>query len=582
MNNLKISTRLALMTGFMSVILAVVGVLGINGLSKTNDALRTVYEDRTVSVGQMLVVNRQMLRNRISVLLGAEYPEMVKGELETLETSEKLIDKTWAEYKSTVLTPKEAEIAKDFEANRAAYNSGFLRPAVEALKSGDQKTLKQLVIEKDHRTLYPKVRENIVGLAELQLSVAKEEFEESQKRFAILRIVSIVAVVAGVLLAAISGFLLIRSIRRSLDTAINAANAVAAGDLSHSVNAEGKDEISVLMRALSAMRESLVKVVGNVREGSDGVATASAQIAQGNQDLSARTEKQASALEETSASMEQLGSTVRQNADNAQKANQLAVEASGVASRGGEVVSEVVTTMKEISDSSRRIADIINVIDGIAFQTNILALNAAVEAARAGEQGRGFAVVASEVRNLAQRSADAAKEIKSLITDSVSRVEKGTELADRAGATMAEVVTSVDRVTHLMGEISGASREQSAGVSQVGEAVTEMDQATQQNAALVEEMAAAASSLSGQAHDLVKAVSVFKLAASAHHETRREPVLRSATATVAKPVSAAKHAAPAKTGKPSAAPAKAAKPASKSGPAAEPAMAGGDDDWQSF
>jgi methyl-accepting chemotaxis protein len=307
--------------------------------------------------------------------------------------------------------------------------------------------------------------------------------------------------------------LVARSISRPLNEAIAVAERVAAGDLTSRCAITTKDETAQLLHALMEMQESLVKVVGNVRQNADGVATASAEIAQGNNDLSARTEQQASALEETAASMEELGSTVKQNADNAKQANQLALGASTVAMKGGEVVSQVVTTMKGINDSSKKIADIIGVIDGIAFQTNILALNAAVEAARAGEQGRGFAVVASEVRSLASRSADAAKEIKTLINASVERVGQGTVLVDQAGVTMAEVVASIKRVTDIMGEISAASTEQSAGVAQVGEAVTQMDQATQQNAALVEESAAAAESLKGQAQQLVQAVAVFKLGA---------------------------------------------------------------------
>jgi len=265
-----------------------------------------------------------------------------------------------------------------------------------------------------------------------------------------------------------------------------------------------------LLAALAQMQASLAQVVNTVRDGSDHVATASAEIAQGNNDLSQRTEQQASALQQTAASMEQLGSTVRQNADNARQADVLARTASEVAQRGGAAVAQVVDTMRGINDSSKQIADITGVIDGIAFQTNILALNAAVEAARAGEQGRGFAVVAGEVRILAQRSADAARQIKSLIAVSVERVEQGTRQVDEAGTTMTDVVGSIERVTHIMGEISAASSEQSTGVRQVGEAVTQMDQATQQNAALVEQSAAAAESLKQQAHQLVDAVAVFR------------------------------------------------------------------------
>ena len=302
-----------------------------------------------------------------------------------------------------------------------------------------------------------------------------------------------------------------QQIASSLQQAVRSANAMAQGDLSAPVPMQGLREVVLLLQALQTMQGSLVQVVSNVRTGSESVSTASAEIAQGNHDLSARTEQQASALEETAASMEQLSSTVQQNADSARQANQLALSASTVAMQGGDVVGEVVQTMKGINEASRRISDIISVIDGIAFQTNILALNAAVEAARAGEQGRGFAVVASEVRHLAGRSAEAAKEIKQLIHNSVERVAQGTALVDRAGATMTEVVAAIRRVTDLMGEISAASTEQAQGVSQVGEAVQQMDQVTQQNAALVEEMAAAASSLRSQAADLVQVVAVFKL-----------------------------------------------------------------------
>ena len=321
-------------------------------------------------------------------------------------------------------------------------------------------------------------------------------------------------VLGGLLVLLVSGALYVvigRLVIRPLVQATGTAQALAQGDLSVRMHTDRGDELGQLMDAMNRIGSGLTEVVQTVRQGSESVATASAQIAQGNSDLSARTESQASALEQTAASMEEVGSTVRQNADNARQANQLAENASGVAARGGEVVAQVVGTMKGINESSRKIADIIGVIDGIAFQTNILALNAAVEAARAGEQGRGFAVVAAEVRALAGRSAEAAKEIKALIDNSVTQVTQGSAQVDQAGATMNEVVTAIKRVADIVGEISTASDEQSAGVAQVGEAITNMDQTTQQNAALVEEMAAAASSLRHQAQELVQAVSVFKL-----------------------------------------------------------------------
>jgi methyl-accepting chemotaxis protein len=385
-------------------------------------------------------------------------------------------------------------------------------------------------------------------------------------------IVSIVLMLAVGAAGVAVGVLFSRKITRPVDDALHLARAIAAGDLTTPVRAVGEDEIGQLLKALSAMQGSLCGVVGNVRSNSESVSTAAREISQGSNDLSMRTEEQASALQQAASSMEQLGSTVRQNAENALSANQLALGASTVARKGGAVVGEVVETMKGINDSSKRIVDIIGVIDGIAFQTNILALNAAVEAARAGEQGRGFAVVASEVRSLAQRSADAAKEIKSLISASVERVEHGTALVDRAGVTMTEIVNSIARVTDIMGEISAASSEQSDGVGQISQAISQMDQTTQQNTALVEESAAAAESLRDQAQQLVQVVAVFKLDGAT-------PVAKPvATAAKAQAKAASAHS-PAR--KPAPAPAVRAKAAA---PATVPAaaLAGGSDEWESF
>jgi len=325
----------------------------------------------------------------------------------------------------------------------------------------------------------------------------------------LISVLAVLIVIGSILVARWAS----HSVTTPLGAAVNAADALRDGKLGQSIDTQGGDEVSHLMHALADLQQSLSMVVRNVRRGSESLANASAEIAQGNQDLSTRTESQASALEQTTASMEQLSATVTKNADSAQQANRLAMDASTIAVKGGEVVSQVVVTMKGINESSRKIADIISVIDGIAFQTNILALNAAVEAARAGEQGRGFAVVATEVRSLAGRSAEAAKEIKQLIHASVERVEHGTTLVDLAGQTMSQVVSAIQRVTTIVGEISSASHEQAMGVSQVGQAVSHMDQSTQQNSALVEQMAAAANGLKTQAQELVQTVAMFELSA---------------------------------------------------------------------
>ncbi|MNP92334.1 Methyl-accepting chemotaxis protein II [compost metagenome] len=340
----------------------------------------------------------------------------------------------------------------------------------------------------------------------------------------------IIAISAVALLLSIGlGIIISRSITRPLNEAVLVAQTVASGDLTSQINVKSKDETGQLLQALKDMNQSLIGIVDEVRSGTATMATASNQIASGNMDLSSRTEEQASSLEETASSMEELTSTVKQNADNARQANSLSVSASEIAVKGGQVVSEVVVTMNGINDSAKKITDIIGVIDGIAFQTNILALNAAVEAARAGEQGRGFAVVASEVRNLAQRSAAAAKEIKALIDDSVGRVDTGSKLVVQAGATMTEVVDSVKRVTDIMAEIMEASQEQSAGIEQVNQAIAQMDHVTQQNAALVEEAAAAAGSLKDQAAKLEQTVSVFKIDASAPQQVEQQEAVTHST-----------------------------------------------------
>ena len=374
---------------------------------------------------------------------------------------------------------------------------------------------------------------------------------------------------AVMVLVAGMGLLLARRIASSLKNAIDVAHTIAGGDLSVQISAGSKDEVGQLMTALGEMSENLVRIVSEVRTGTETINTASSEIAAGNLDLSARTEQQAGSLEETASAMEELTATVRQNSDNARQAKQMAVSASDKAVRGGEVMGDVIRTMEAIDNSSNKIADIISVIDGIAFQTNILALNAAVEAARAGEQGRGFAVVATEVRNLAHRSAAAAKEIKILISDSVEQVEQGGKLVQQAGAAMTEVVDTVRSVTDIVSEISAASAEQSTGIDEINRAITQMDEVTQQNAALVEEAAAASQSLQEQASNLASVVGAFKLAHGQANAAQHSTPVRPAPAPAAKP--AARKAAPLKLVTQRA-----------PGPASSKASAGAGGDWEEF
>ena len=512
MNQLKISVRLGLLIGFLSAMLCVVGGIGLYGVTKGNQALNDVYKQRTVPMTLLAEVQYLQLRSQMALNLA----QLDATDKQTAIAS-KIIDdnaaqanQLWEKYQAIPMSIEEEQVAKGYWDNQTQYTQQAIQPALTQLKANELFAANQLMAEKV-RPMFELMREKSNALMDVLVQGTKEEYESSSQRNDVIRTVSIGALVAGLVIAVLFGWNLMQGITKPLDQAVGIANAVANGNLNQHIPTDGTDEISALLRALAAMQAGLVNVVSSVQKGSEGVATACSEIAQGNHDLSSRTEHQASALEETAASMEELSSTVHQNADNAREANRLAQQASQVATEGGRVVGKVVETMKGINDSSRKISDIIAVIDGIAFQTNILALNAAVEAARAGEQGRGFAVVASEVRSLAGRSAEAAKEIKALINASVERVEQGNSLVDQAGATMNEVVQAIRRVTDLMGEISSASSEQSSGVAQIGEAVTQMDQVTQQNAALVEEMAAAASSLQSQAEDLVKSVSVFTL-----------------------------------------------------------------------
>jgi methyl-accepting chemotaxis protein len=514
-SNQTIKARLALTFGGLALLFLLVSGFAIKTLSDTHASFDSYVNgsgaraDLTHSVREAVDLRAIAVRNLVLVTTAQD-----------LAVEKALVEKAHADVTRNIAKLKKMAEVQDVpdEARRMIAEIDHIEEAYAPVALG----IIELALNNRHSEAIEKINSECRPLLASLIKVATAYSDFSAQRSAqfitfaasdyrnernILIGVCLLVLVATMLL----GILMVRSITAPIFEAVQVAQTVAAGDLTSHITSHGNNETGQLLSALSDMQVNLVQVVSAVRVGSEGVAAASAEIAQGNHDLSARTESQASALEQTAASMEELSATVKQNADNAKQANQLAQSASLVAVKGGQVVAQVVDTMKDINDSSKKIADIISVIDGIAFQTNILALNAAVEAARAGDQGRGFAVVASEVRSLAGRSAEAAKQIKTLISDSVTRVGQGTVLVNQAGVTMTEVVSSIRRVTDIMGEISAASTEQSQGVAQVGEAVIQMDQVTQQNAALVEQMAAAASSLRAQAQDLVGTVAVFKL-----------------------------------------------------------------------
>jgi methyl-accepting chemotaxis protein len=508
--NISIKARLIFLTALLSAVAIVVGVTSLANLSATNASLKTVYNDRLVALADLSYVLMQMQQNQNALLRAAVGGATDnRATVDEVEGRVKQISDLWTKYMATYLTDDEKALARTFIDSRTQFVEQGLKPTMAALRGQDPEAVKAAATGPLIQLFAP-AQKNMQTLIKLQIDVARKEYDAAVARYEHARNVAIALNVIGVALGAAVAWFLIQGIGRAIGQALHLARSVAEGDLTQTVSVDSNDEIGQLLAMLQKMNASLAGIVTQVRSGSDAIGTASQQIAAGNQDLSSRTEQQASSLEETAASMEELTSTVKHNADNARQANLLAKAASGVAERGGAVVEQVVGTMQDIHAASGKIADIIGVIDGIAFQTNILALNAAVEAARAGEQGRGFAVVAGEVRNLAHRSASAAKEIKALIENSVASVSAGSRLVEQAGDTMREVVGSVQRVTDIMAEITAASTEQTTGIEQVNVAVVQMDQVTQQNAALVEEAAAAAEAMREQAAQLAQAVSVFR------------------------------------------------------------------------
>ena len=530
LKNLTIKFRLIFVIGFLCLTTLAIGVLGIASLAATNASVKTLYEDRVLALGQLQAILSLMQANQLTLATAITgNPNDFGAATEEVSARIAQINEQWKAYMATSLTAEEKTLAARFIESRKQFVEGALQPAMAALKAKDSEAATRVVRGKLVELFKP-AQDNMKALVQLQFDVSKLEYQGAEARYDTARLAAMGAIAAAIAVGLAIGIWLISGITRSLAQALKLAQSVAQGDLTQEIRIDSNDEIGELLHALRAMNGKLTTIVRQVRGGTDTIATASAQIAAGNMDLSSRTEQQASSLEETASSMEELASTVKQNADNARQANQLAVAASNVAVQGGEVITQVVDTMASIRDSSRKIVDIIAVIDGIAFQTNILALNAAVEAARAGEQGRGFAVVATEVRSLAQRAGAAAKEIKGLIDASVDTVDTGSRLVGQAGQTMEGIVDSVRRVTDMMAEIMAASQEQSSGIDQINQAVGQMDQVTQQNAALVEQAAAAAQSLQEQAGSLAREVSIFRLDAGVAGQTAMPALARPATA----------------------------------------------------
>ena len=529
--SLKIRIRLGLGFAILILLMLMSIGIGISRFSSVAESNRRIIDEDLASADIAHSIDetaREDARRTLELFILSNKTARAKS-YERIDQNKKLIDSALESLHKLANSDDDTKQLAKIKESRTAYAKSFIRAA--ELVEEDKRDEAVKVMNEETLPTLDKLLADIKQLVELQQKEVKISSSIATQNTNTARMLmvtlAIIATVAGTLLS----LRITNSITRPLNEAVAAAKHVADGDLTTRIEPKTNDETGQLLRTLKEMNDSLVRTVTQVRMATDSITTAAGEIAAGNADLSSRTESQASSLEETASSMEELTTTVKQNADNARQANQLVVSASDVALKGGQVVDKVVETMSSINESSRKIVDIIGVIDGIAFQTNILALNAAVEAARAGEQGRGFAVVAAEVRNLAQRSASAAKEIKALIGDSVEKVDAGTRLVDEAGKTMDEIVTSVKHVADIMAEITAASAEQSAGIEQVNQAITHMDEITQQNAALVEQAAAAAQAMQDQAGTLSQAVSVFKLDQSITQMPTVAPALQTSQTT---------------------------------------------------
>jgi methyl-accepting chemotaxis protein len=510
LNRIRIGLRLGLAFTSLALLALATDLFAWRQLQAANDRLSEIVKTNNAKLEHANALSEAVhIQSRVTrTLLLLKAPEQIAGEMQKIDKARAAYDAAWTALQAFPAGDAARPVRADIERARVATSPVYDKVISLARTNHDEEATALLISEAIPQSAAWQTA------IDANLALLKDEnhalYDASQASHAqALKLLAAVTAIS-IALSALLAWSITRSIVRPLAAAVSATDDMAKGRLDAAIAVEGRDEVAALSRSLLAMRDQLNSIVSSVRGNAESVATASSQIAQGNHDLSSRTEQQASALQQTAATMEQLGTTVRHNADNAQQASQLAQGASEVASRGGEAVSLVVQTMQGIDQSSRQIAEIIGVIDGIAFQTNILALNAAVEAARAGEQGRGFAVVASEVRSLAHRSAEAARQIKAIIGRSVEQVQHGTQQVGAAGQTMQDIVAAIKRLADIVSEISAASAEQSTGVGQVGAAVSDMDRVTQQNAALVEESAAAAESLRQQAAELVASMAVFR------------------------------------------------------------------------